>query len=413
VEEKMIRSHKFRLAVLGSLIGFAAVTAIACTGASNASPATSGVSSEPTAAVQTVPVINTEVPVAAAKGDAPTPLASSSIASALDIVAAQEQVLVDIYERVVPSVVHILIRQGTTFSGEGSGFVLDTDGHILTNYHVVQGSSGLRVLFQDGSDYDATVVGTDPDSDLAVIKIDAPASRLVPAVLGNSSEVKPGQMAIAIGNPFGRDFTMTTGIISAVGRVIDSGFSIYKIPSVIQTDAAINPGNSGGPLLDREGRVIGINAQIESGNRQNSGVGFAVPIDLAKRVSVSLIAKGRHDYAYLGISGQDVNRDVRQRGRLPDDLRGAVLTTVAAGSAADRAGLKGDSVSAANINRGQTPNYDGDVIVAINDIPITTIDDLIAYLALHTSPGETTKLTVFRGGRQITVEATLGSRPRT
>ena len=415
----MKRMKKLQTLALGALVTGAAIFAFACTGAKDA-PATAVSQAQTAGAVQTVPVVSTGVAAQQTGGDAPaataaapasvTSAASAAQASADSIVAAQEQVFTDIYEQTVPSVVHILIKQNGSFVGEGSGFVWDKQGHILTNYHVVQGSSGLRVLFYDGSDYDATVVGTDPDADLAVIKIDAPASKLTPATLGNSSDAKPGQTAIAIGNPFGKDFTMTTGIVSAVGRVLDSGFSNYKIPSVIQTDAAINPGNSGGPLLDREGRVIGINTQIQSNNQQNSGVGFAVPIDLAKRVAADLIGRGRHDYSYLGINGQDVNRDIREAGKLSADLKGAILLNVAAGSAADKAGLKGDT--AVTTTGARQPNYDGDVIVAIEDTSVKSIDDVIAYLALNTSPGDTVRMLVVRGGTQTVVNVTLANRPR-
>ncbi|MSQ08346.1 MAG: trypsin-like serine protease [Dehalococcoidia bacterium] len=413
----MNSNKKLQALALGALFASVALFAIACTGAKDAAPATSTSQAQTAGAVQTIPVVSTSVAVQQTKGDAavatgaaPAPLTAAVQPSAGDIVAAQEQAFTDIYEQTVPSVVHILIKQDGIYVGEGSGFVWDKDGHILTNYHVVQGSSGLRVLFHDGSDYDATVVGTDPDADLAVIKIDSPAGGLIPAVLGKSANVRPGQTAIAIGNPFGKDFTMTTGIVSAVGRVIDSGFSNYKIPAVIQTDAAINPGNSGGPLLDREGRVIGINTQIQSNNQQNSGVGFAVPIDLARRVAASLINKGRHDYSYLGISGQDVNRDIREAGRLPADIKGAIMLSVAPGSAAEKAGLKGDS--ALTTAGARQPRYDGDVIVTIGDTSVKSIDDVIAYLALNTSPGDMVRMVVVRAGREMVLNVTMGNRPR-
>jgi 2-alkenal reductase len=426
----MRRMHKFRIYLLSGLAAAVAIASLACTGSKDAAPAapadTPGVQSQPTAAVETVAVSNAAPAPAQVKGDVPaapaaTPSATPSPlpaapasafgeASADDIVAAQEQLLTEMYDRVVPSIVRIESRQGPGFGGEGSGFVWDTRGHILTNYHVVQGAQELLVLFSDGSDYVAKVVGSDPDADLAVIKIDAPASRLKPVELGVSGDLKPGQMAVAIGNPFGQDFTMTTGIISAVGRVIQNAFSNYRIPSVIQTDAAINPGNSGGPLFDRHGRVIGINAQIRSDSRQSSGVGFAVPIDLAKRVAPSLIEKGHYEYAYLGISGQDLNRDLRAAAELPEGLRGALLQLVSAGGPAELAGLRGGT---RDVRIGQAAvRVGGDVVVSINGTPVKAMDDLIAYLALNTSPGDSVKIGIVRDGKEMTVDLKLGNRPR-
>ena len=203
------------------------------------------------------------------------------------IVAAQAEHLANLYETSVESVVFITAdtRMG---AGSGSGFVWDTEGHLVTNYHVIQSAiqstTSLIVKFFNGREYRAEVVAWDPDSDLAVIKINDIDHELIPLSMGNSSETRPGEMAIALGNPFGEEFTMTTGIVSAVTRTLSSGFSSYSIPAVVQTDAAINPGNSGGPLLDMNGAVIGVNTQIKSSSRQSSGVGFAVPVDLVKRV---------------------------------------------------------------------------------------------------------------------------------
>ncbi len=423
----MRQMHKIRTYLLSGLAAALAIASLACTGLKEAAPAapahTPVVQSQPTAVVETVAVSNAAPSPAQVKGDvpaapaatpsaapAPAPAAPAQAASADDVAAAQEQLLTGLYDRVVPSVVRIVSSHGPGSGGEGSGFVWDTRGHILTNYHVVQGAQELLVLFADGSDYVATVVGSDPDADLAVIKIDAPASRLKPVELGVSAALKPGQMALAIGNPFGQDFTMTTGIVSAVGRVIESGFSNYRIPSVIQTDAAINPGNSGGPLFDRMGRVIGINAQIRSDSRQNSGVGFAVPIDLAKRVAPSLIEKGRYEYAYLGISGQDVNREVRAAAELPTGLRGALLQLVSAGGPAELAGLRGGT---REVRIGQIPlRVGGDVVVSINGVPVKAMDDLIAYLALNTSPGDTVQIGIVRDGKEMTLDLKLGNRPR-
>ena len=318
---------------------------------------------------------------------------------------AQEALLADLYDRVVPSVVRIV-----SDAGEGSGFVWDDEGHLVTNFHLVGIGDTQRVTFHNGDEYDATVVGVDQDSDIAVIKIDAPSGALVPVVLGNSGTLRPGQFAIAVGNPFGQDFTMTTGIVSAVGRLIDSGFSHFAIPEVIQTDAAINPGNSGGPLFDSHGRAIGINSQIRSESRQNSGVGFAVPIDLARRVVPSIIQNGEHRYSWLGISAMDVGMDLRREADLDSELRGALIQTVSPNSPAEKAGLRAGEEQMTVLGRPVT--IGGDVIVSIAGNPVKAIEDVIAYLALNTSPGDTVTIGINRGGELIDLEVELGERPQ-
>ena len=322
------------------------------------------------------------------------------------IVAAQAEHLANLYEKTVKSVVFITANTQMGV-GSGSGFVWDTEGHLVTNYHVIQSASSLTVKFFNGREYRADVVAFDPDSDLAVIKINDIDHELIPLPMGNSSETRPGEMAIALGNPFGEEFTMTTGIVSAVTRTLSSGFSSYSIPAVMQTDAAINPGNSGGPLLDMNGAVIGINTQIKSSSRQSSGVGFAVPVDLVKRVVPSLINDGQHSYPLMGISGNEVNILLRERASLPRDILGAYVNRSAPGGPADLAGIRGDSSLTGSLN------FDGDVIVSINSIPMKSMDDLIGYLALNTAPGEEIIVGVFRNGLEILIPMTLGSRPTT
>jgi 2-alkenal reductase len=207
---------------------------------------------------------------------------------------------------------------------------------------------------------------------------------------------------------------MTTGIVSAVSRTINSGFSSYSIPSVVQTDAAINPGNSGGPLLDMNGTVIGVNTQIKSDSRQSSGVGFAVPVDLVRRVVPSLINDGQHIYSLMGISGEEVGIAIRETAGLPGDITGAIVMTITPGGPADNAGIRGDSIERASngVPLG-TPNYDGDIIVSINSKRMKSMDDLIAYLALNTAPGDDIVVGIFRDGVEIAIPMTLGSRPST
>ena len=323
-----------------------------------------------------------------------------------EIVAAQGEHLADLYEEAVQSVVFI-VAETSQGGGSGSGFVWDTDGHVVTNYHVVQGATSLTVKFFNGREYTADVVAFDLDADLAVIMLNDVEHELVPIAIGSSSDLRPGEMAIALGNPFGEEFTMTTGIVSAVSRTLRSGFSLYSIPAVVQTDAAINPGNSGGPLLDMNGAVIGVNTQIRSESRQNSGVGFAVPVDLVKRVIPSLIDHGRHSYSLMGISGDEVDIQLRVDIGLPGDVMGAYVVRVTPGGPAARAGIREDSGS-----RG-LENWDGDVIVSIDSIRMTSMDDLIAYLALYTAPGDDIVVGIYRDGREMPIPMTLGSRPAT
>ncbi|GAB4413603.1 MAG: trypsin-like peptidase domain-containing protein [Anaerolineae bacterium] len=358
-----------------------------------------------------------------------------------DVLAAYEQALNDIYEAALPSVVNIQVAQkiepqtgntpynfynnpfgfGMPFPqtpeefyrrGQGSGFVWDTEGHIVTNYHVVEDAADVEVIFADGKTVKAEVVGTDRDADLAVIKVDRPAAELQPVTLGDSDKLRVGQIVIAIGNPFGQEFTMTSGIVSAVGRTIRSGNSPFSIPEVIQTDAAINPGNSGGPLLNRQGEVIGINTMIISRSGANAGVGFAVPINIARRVVPTLIKGETYEYAWLGISGATLTSEVADFMKLPSDTKGALVVEVAQDSPADEAGLQGsDKILKV---AGQEYQLGGDVIVGINDRPIETMDDLIAYLTDETQPGDRVKLDLIRpNGERETVEVTLKARPGT
>ncbi len=299
--------------------------------------------------------------------------------------------------------------------GLGSGFIWDTDGNIVTNNHVVDSATEILVTFSDGTTVPATVVGADPYSDLAVIKVDAPAGLLKPVTIGDSNQLKVGEIAIAIGNPYGLDGTMTVGNVSALGRslpasqVDQNGGASYSIPLVIQTDASVNPGNSGGVLVNDLGEVIGVTSAIESASGSSAGIGFAIPAEIVMKVVPSLISSGNYEHPYLGISGNSMTPDVAEAMNLPSDTRGALVQTVSAGGPSEKAGLQ-PSTTSVTIS-GVDGTVGGDVITAIDGQPIKNMSDIIAYLAIHTQVGQTVELTVLRDGQTKTVEVTLGSRP--
>ena len=337
---------------------------------------------------------------------------------------SEEAVLENLYERVNPSVVYISVQvtvQGTrgqaqTGTATGSGFVLDKQGNIATNNHVVDGATRIDVRFPNGVTSRATVVGKDPYADLAVIKVNVAQDQLVPVELADSSLVKPGQKVIAIGNPFGLAGTMTSGIVSALGRSLPE--SNYVNPGIIQTDAAINPGNSGGPLVDLHGRVIGVNTAIRTTSitandtPSNSGVGFAVPSNTVKRVTSQLIQSGSVKYPYFGMTSSDgLNLgEIADQANLPVRL-GVLVFTVSAGGPAAQAGIRGgDSQNVIQWDGGQIP-LGGDVIVAMNDRPVRDFQDLIAQLNEYFKPGDTAKLTIYRDGQKMDVNVKLGQRP--
>jgi 2-alkenal reductase len=332
-------------------------------------------------------------------------------------VSETEKLYADIYNHVSPSVVAINVsgtQNGQGFEASGTGFVIDQQGHIVTNNHVVDGADLIEVNFFDGTIVQGTVVGVDPDSDLGVLKVDVASDKLVPVTLADSDKLFIGQTTLAIGGPFGERWTLTTGIVSALNRTIQ-GLSNYQIGGVIQTDAAINPGNSGGPLLNLAGEVIGVNSQIESGTRSNSGVGFAIPANLVKKVANDLITNGRVAYSYMGIGAyptsdhRDITLSLIQALKLPNNIQGVVVSEVSPGSPAEKAGLRSAS-RPVTINGEQVPSS-ADVITAIDGNPINGMASLIAYLASNTRPGQTIQLSVWRDGQMITTPLTLGSRP--
>ncbi len=317
--------------------------------------------------------------------------------------AADEKATIELFRRASPSVVFIttLAQQPMGFfeiqevpQGAGSGILWDAQGHVVTNFHVIQGASAARVALHDRSEWPATLVGVAPDQDLAVLRIRAPADKLVPILVGTSRDLQVGQKVFAIGNPFGLDFTLTTGIVSALGRSI-SALTGRRIDDVIQTDAAINPGNSGGPLLDSAGRLIGVNTQIASPSGASAGVGFAIPVDTVNRVASQLIAHGRVERPQLGISAGNAQA-LRRAG-----IEGVLVMSVKEGSPAQRAGIRGTY----RTEGGELVL--GDIVQAIDGRPVESVDDIYAALERH-RPGDVVKVRVLRDGRQADVEVKLG-----
>ena len=329
--------------------------------------------------------VNDSAPTAAATSQ--TPAVSSSSRTTVGA----------IYEKANGSVVEITVTSQTSSSdqtpfpfgdgqqqqtqrAQGSGFVYDTDGHIVTNDHVVDGATSVKVTFADGSTYDATVVGTDPSTDLAVLKVDAPSSKLQPLELADSDNVAVGDGVVAIGSPFGLENTLTTGVVSALDRTID-GTNGYSIPGAIQTDAAINHGNSGGVLLNMQGQVIGVTSQIESESGGNVGIGFAIPSNTVRSVADQLVSGQKVEHAYLGVALEDA------------ESGGARIATVTAGSPAADAGLEA-----------------GDVVTALDGESISNAEELTAAV-ISKQPGDKVQIAVKRDGSTKTLTATLGTRP--
>jgi S1-C subfamily serine protease len=329
----------------------------------------------------------------------------------------EQNLLVSLYERVYPGVVslQVLTQVG---GGQGSGFVFDKQGHIVTNYHVVDGATQIEVIFSSGLRTYGEVRGVDADSDLAVVKVKVPEDELTPLLLGDSSALKVGQTVIAIGNPFGLNGTMTTGIVSALGRTLPSdrqapGGGFFSAADLIQTDAAINPGNSGGPLFNLQGEVIGVNRAIRTvasnsqGEPVNSGIGFAISVNIVKRVAPEIIKNGKYDYPYMGIASiSEFSLEMIEALDLPQ-FTGIYVTAVQPNSPAARAGLQAGSQQS-SING--LPSG-GDLIVEIDGRPIKTYDDLMRYLITQKGPGDVVILTVLRGEERLEISLTLDKRP--
>jgi S1-C subfamily serine protease len=327
----------------------------------------------------------------------------------------EERNNIAVYEKVADGVVNVTstaIQMDFFFNafptqGSGSGSIINARGYILTNHHVVAGAQKLEVTLADGSKWPAKLVGTDPDNDLAVIRIDAPKEKLKVISMGDSRNLKIGQKVLAIGNPFGLQRTLTTGIISSLGRTIRSEVGTL-IEDVIQTDAAINPGNSGGPLLNSDGEIIGINSAIISPSGGNVGIGFAIPVNTVKRVVPELLAKGYVAYPWIGATIQSLIPEIAKYRKLKIE-RGAMIAEVVKGGPADKAGLKGGN------QRVQVGNMiilvGGDIVVKADQHDVKTNDELIHYIR-EKKPGDTLLLKVYRKGDFVDVKVTLGERPR-
>jgi S1-C subfamily serine protease len=352
--------------------------------------------------------------------------ASSPITQVSESTANGRLSVAGVYKRAAPGVVQITSTSvqeipadpffGNVFPPQrqeerslGSGFVIDKEGHVVTNYHVVQGATTVQVSFSNNEQVKATVVGTDPSTDLAVLKVDVKPQALTPLPLGDSDTVQVGEQVVAIGNPFGLTRTATAGIVSAVGRPIEAP-NQFTIDHAIQTDAALNHGNSGGPLLNTRGQVIGVNSQISTGNtgeQGNVGIGFAVPVNTVKSVVAQILRHGNVEHAYIGIRISEITADLTKVAKLPVE-HGLLVVRVTPGSGAAKAGLKAGSTEV-TVN-GQTYVLGGDVIVAADGKPVGNAGDLRDAVS-HKRPGDTLKLEIFLNSKKQTVEVKLGRQP--
>ncbi len=377
------------------------------------------------------------------------PVSPAPLTNTTTPLIVEEQTLIDLYANVNPSVVNVQIVSNLDAVGSGSdsnapmpnfpeipgfpnlpdlqpfnpgpqhglgsGFVYDTDGHIITNNHVVNGADKVTVTFADNTEVDATVVGVDPDSDLAVLEVDVDPALLHPIPLGESDTLQVGQFVVTIGNPFGLDGSMTTGIVSGLGRQLPSGAvtpsgQAFTIPDIIQTDAAINPGNSGGPLLNLQGELIGVNTAIATNNGAFSGIGYAVPVDTVKQVAPELIKNGRIEHPWLGIAGSTLDRDIAQEMDLDPDQHGVLIAEVVADSPADKSSLRGSDTT--TTIDGLDARIGGDIIVGIDGQTINEFDELLTYIVNDTKVGQTVTLDILRDGDPQEVTVTLEARPQ-
>jgi 2-alkenal reductase len=402
---------KNRQAPLLIFIALLALTALACQAAS-LNPG--GLGEEDTQAIvdQVVATVQAQNPDINSS-DLVTTGAGTAVPDTIAPESSLQEALINVYDRVNPAVVHIFVYEQIEDQefplGTGSGFLIDKEGYIVTNNHVVTDGEAFEVVFADGSRSRAEVVGTDVDSDLAVIQAETIPDSAVPARLGNSNDLHVGQFVIAIGNPFGEEGSMSIGIVSGLGRTLTSarpveGGGRYSLPQVIQTDAAINPGNSGGPLLNLKGEVVGVNSAIRTETGVNTGVGFSIPVNAVRRIAPSLIENGKYVYPYIGIRMQTLNINTAEALQI-DEPGGAYVLDVSPNTPAANAGL----IESGFNNFGPLPG--GDLIVAINGQEIKSSDDLIGYLVFETEAGQTVDLSIIRNGKEVTVPLTLGERP--
>ena len=334
----------------------------------------------------------------------------STVGETTPITASKPLSLIQIFEQSEAGVVRVNVQRTTqtTGSGVGSGFVYDVRGHIITNAHVVEDAKKIEVTFLDGTSYKAELVGSDIFTDVAVIRVDVDQSLLHPLSIGDSSKLKVGEQIAAIGNPFGLSGSMTSGIISQLGRLLPSQDSGFSIPDVIQTDAAINPGNSGGPLINMRGQVIGINTAIQSTTGEFTGVGFAVPSNTISKIVPILIEEGNYHHPWLGITGRDIDPDLANVLNL-NEARGFLIVSVIEGSPAEKAGLHG-STDTKQIDGINYP-IGGDVILEVDGKKVRKIDDILIHLQREKSVGDEINLEVLRDGRTTNFVLVLEERP--
>ena len=318
-----------------------------------------------------------------------------------------EYSLIDIFEKSEASIVQVSVVRGESDGGMGSGFVYSDEGYVITNQHVVQDAERVMITFLDGEAYIGNVIGTDRDLDIAVVKVEPTNTYLQPIKIGDSSELKVGEKIAAIGNPFGLSGSMTSGIVSQMGRLIPQETG-YSIPDVIQTDAAINPGNSGGPLINMKGEVVGINTAIQSATGEFSGIGFAVPSNTVKKVVPVLIQDGEFKHPWMGISGTDVDPELAEVRGL-NSSKGFLVVSVIEGSPAETAGLLG--VTETRETDGREFALDGDIILSIDGETVRKISDILVHLQREKSVGDEMVLSVNRGGEILELTMVLEERP--
>ncbi len=341
-------------------------------------------------------------------GHEPSP---SIVGEVTPLPVKKDLLLTEIFERSEEGVVRVNVvkeQEILGINGIGSGFVFDTNGHIITNAHVVENADEINVTFLDGRSYKAKIIGVDPFTDLAVIKVEANPSLLQPLPLGDSSNLKVGMEVVAIGNPFGLSGSMTSGIVSQLGRLLPSQDTGFSIPDVIQTDAAINPGNSGGPLLNLKAEVIGINTAIQSATGEFTGVGFAIPSKTISKIVPDLIDKGEHRHPWVGISGRDIDPNLAGILNLPD-ARGFLVITIIEGSPADIAGLRGTSET--KQVDGKEYAVGGDIILSVDGITVRKIDDILIHLQREKRVGDEMLLEILRDGVKTNIVVKLEERP--